>query len=154
MFVVFDLPDHPRRTYKLWEEGKPPSVVFELTSKSTRNQDLKEKRWLYESLGVREYFLFDPLHEYLEPPLQGFRLLEGYYTPLKPETLPDGEYALYSETLNLRLETTPDGLRLWDPAIETYLLTPAEEAEVRRQAKAEITRLQALLAQYKAPDKQ
>ena len=141
VFVVFDSSDQPRRTYKVWEEGKSPNVVFELTSKSTRNKDLNDKRWLYESLGVQEYFLFDPLNEYLTPPLQGFRLQSGYYMHLSPQILDDGRYTLYSETLNLRLETSPNGLRLWNPVTETYLRTPAE-------TESEVIRLQALLAQY------
>ena len=69
VFVVFGVPHHQRRIYKLWEEPQAPAVVFELTSKSTYHTDLSTKRFLYETLGVREYFLFDPLHEYLRPPL-------------------------------------------------------------------------------------
>src|SRR5712692_292223 len=34
VFVVFDIPKHNRDYYLLWEEGKSPDVVFELTSKS------------------------------------------------------------------------------------------------------------------------
>jgi Uma2 family endonuclease len=76
-FVVFGVPKQQRRVYKLWEEGKAPNVVFEVTSRKTRRQDLRTKWELYAGLGVHKYFLFDPLEEYLEPPLQGYRLVGG-----------------------------------------------------------------------------
>ena len=77
VFVVPGIPNEPRRTYKLWEEEVVPAVVFELTSRSTRREDLHSKYDLYERLGVTEYFLFDPLGEYLRPPLQGYRWHQG-----------------------------------------------------------------------------
>jgi len=30
-------------------------------------------------LGVREYFIFDPLGDYLSPPLRGYRLVGDEY---------------------------------------------------------------------------
>jgi Uma2 family endonuclease len=159
VFVVFGVPKRTRRIYKLWEEGKAPDVVFELTSRKTRKDDLSEKRWLYEELGVQEYFLFDPLREYLQPPLQGFRLDGAYFTPLKPESLADDEWQLESRLLGLILKSEGDILRLYDPKAEQLLLTPSEEAKGRRAAEkraaietkarqaaeAEIARLRTLL---------
>lgn len=153
VFVVFGIPNRQRRIYKLWEEGKAPDVVFELTLDSTRQKDLADKRLLYEELGVREYFLFDPLREYLRPPLQGFRLQDHYYVPLTPVVWSEGEWQLRSEVLGLILRTSGSDLHLYDPEREAYLLTPAEEAEARRlaesraaEAEAEIARLRAMLA--------
>ena len=78
VFVVIGVPKLPeRRVYKVWEEGAPPTVVMEITSRSTRREDLHKKWELYIRLGVREYILYDPLGEYLRPPLQGFRLVAG-----------------------------------------------------------------------------
>jgi Uma2 family endonuclease len=161
VFVVFGVPKQARRIYKLWEEGKAPHVVFELTSRKTRREDLSDKRLLYEELGVREYFLFDPLREYLKPPLQGFRLDGDYFVPLLAEQLPQGEWQLTSELLGLRLQTRGNALRLYDPRTKQFLLTPSEEAKARRAAEqqaaaeaearqaaeAEIARLRALLDQ-------
>jgi Uma2 family endonuclease len=135
VFVVFGIPKKQRRTYKLWVEGKPPDVVFELTSKATRRQDLNEKRYLYEELGVQEYFLFDPMREYLEPPLRGFRLEGGFYAPLVPEPFGEGEWQLESQVLGLQLRTDGQMLRLFNPATGRYLLTRPEEAQARRQAE-------------------
>ena len=82
-FVTLNVPSNTkRRTFKLWEEGKGPDLVIEITSKKTRKEDLHWETDTYRDvLGVREYFLFDPLEEYLEPSLQGFRLTEGRTTP-------------------------------------------------------------------------
>ena len=62
-----------REVYLLWEE-QPPSLVFEITSRSTRREDTRFKKDLYERLGVAELVLFDPYGEYLKPRLQGYRL--------------------------------------------------------------------------------
>lgn len=160
VFVVFGAENYQRRTYKLWEEGKAPDVVFELTSNSTKNQDPGDKRLLYERLGVREYFLFDPLRDYLDPPLQGFRLTGSYYLPLTPQKLPNDNWELESAVLGLLLRTDGETLRLYDPVQGRYLLNRAEEAEARRiaeegrriaeaqlaEAQAEIARLRAAAA--------
>ena len=139
--------DEDRDTYLLWREPKAPDFVLEVTSKSTRRNDLVTKRALYESLGVAEYFMFDPRAEYLNPPLQGFGLHRGRYAALEVARLPDGAPALYSETLGLFLHVRGRALRLHDPATDKDLLTPeeAEEAEaaVRRAVEAENARLRA-----------
>ncbi|MBI3763822.1 MAG: Uma2 family endonuclease [Chloroflexi bacterium] len=144
VFVVFGVAKHKRRTYKIWEEGKAPDVVIEITSAKTRRQDREEKRVLYESLGVPELFLFDPLNEYLKPALQGFRLAGEYFTPLKPEQ--SGQtWRLPSEVLKLELRAEGGHLRLFDREAARYLLSPAEEAEARREAETEVERLKAEL---------
>ena len=40
VFVVQGVIKQERRTYKLWEEGRPPTVVFEITSRDSRLEDL------------------------------------------------------------------------------------------------------------------
>lgn len=56
VFVVKGIAKHDRRVYKLWEEQQAPCVVFEITSRGTRLEDLGTKRALYEMLGVRESY--------------------------------------------------------------------------------------------------
>ena len=63
-----------RHTYKLWEEGRMPDVVFEISSRKTWGDDWHVKFQLYARLGVKEYFLFDPEYDYLPEPLIAFRL--------------------------------------------------------------------------------
>ena len=77
----------PCDTYLLWNEPKGPDFVLEVTSPSTRRADERRKRDVYASLGVSEYFLYDPRAEYLTPPLQGYRLQEGKYRPLPAVTV-------------------------------------------------------------------
>ena len=132
--------DEDRDTYLLWREPKAPDFVLEVTSKSTRRNDLVTKRALYESLGVVEYFMFDPRAEYLDPPLQGFGLHRGRYAALQVAALPNGAPALYSEALGLFLHVRGPALRLYDPAIGEDLLTPMEEASAREQAETRAER--------------
>ena len=131
VFVVKGIPGDRRRIYKLWEEGQPPDVVFEVTSRSTRREDLRTKHDLYARLGVTEYFLFDPLGEYLRPPFQGYRLEQNRYVPLRPAE--DG--SLWSTMLGLALHPRGEHLRLFDPESRRWLPTPQEETVARRAAE-------------------
>lgn len=140
VFVAFGISKRERRVYKIWEEGKGPDVVFEITSKSTRTEDLADKRWLYEELGVQEYFLFDPLCEYLRPHLQGFRREGLYLAPLAAQSLPDDEWQLFSQVLGVKLRTEGSLLRLFDFHSGERLYTPQEEAQARR-AEAQARRV-------------
>jgi len=153
VFVVKGVPKGLRRTYKLWEEKQPPVVVFEITSRSTRLEDKGNKRALYAMLGVREYFLFDPLSEYLRPPLQGFRLVGEEYIPI--DQAEDG--SLISHELGLRMFHEDTFLRLIDLATEQPLLRPLQLAEARRAAEEraraaeeEVERLRAELARLRS----
>ena len=131
VFVVQGVGKHERRTYRLWEEGQPPAVVFEITSRGTRLEDLGTKRAVYAMLGVRESFVYDPLGEYLRPPLQGYRLHEGEYQRLPSAS----EEGLTSQVLGLELRVEAGRLRVVDPATGERLLTPAE-AQAARRAEA------------------
>lgn len=159
VFVVKGVAKGLRRTYKLWEEQQPPCVVIEVSSRSTRLEDKGNKRALYAMLGVHEYFLFDPLREYLKPPLQGFRLQNDEYVSITS----DARGALVSEELGLRLHQEGSRLRLTDMATDQPLLRPAEieaarraadeqaqaEAEARRAAEEEVARLRSELARLR-----
>ncbi|MEZ4734484.1 MAG: Uma2 family endonuclease [Caldilineaceae bacterium] len=83
-FVVFGVAPHKRRTYKLWEEGAGPAVAIEVSSRKTRREDLTTKKQLYAQLGVREYFIYDPTADYLQPPLVGFTLTGSGYQLMPP----------------------------------------------------------------------
>jgi Uma2 family endonuclease len=145
VFVVKGVPKRPRLHYLIWQEGKGLDLVIELTSSSTRDEDLEHKFLLYQNvLSVPEYFLFDPYGEYLDPPLQGYRLEQGVYVRIEPV---DGR--LPSVVLSLHLERHDTELRLVDPATGQWLPTPGERLEqveadrlreqaARQQAEAEI----------------
>ncbi len=68
VFVVFGVSKRERRSYKTWQEGgKLPSFVLEITSLTTQKQDEEAKPNLYASLGIQEYFQYDPTGDYLKP---------------------------------------------------------------------------------------
>ena len=73
VMVIFDVSPGGRDNYKVWEEGQVPQVIFEVTSPATKNQDQKEKKLLYEQLGILEYWLFDPKGEWIKNKLLGYR---------------------------------------------------------------------------------
>ena len=146
-YVVFGPDSRRRDSYMAWKEGDHlPSVVIEVTSRSTQREDVETKLPLYEqTLKTPEYFLFDPTGDYLKPRLQGYRLTDGQYVRLE---LTGGR--LHSEQLGLDLVQVGETLRLYDPAKRLFLPTPQEqaertEAEARRaeKAEAEVARLRA-----------
>jgi Uma2 family endonuclease len=131
VFVVKGVAKHNRPNYLLWEE-RSPDVVIELTSSSTRREDLETKYRLYrDTLKVKEYFLFDPRGDYLDPPLQGHRLRGGQYHAIRAVA-----GRLPSRALGLHLERAGEELRLYDPVAHGWLPTPQElvvRAEAARQ---------------------
>jgi Uma2 family endonuclease len=134
VFVVKGVSNRPRLNYIVWEEGKPPSLIIEITSSSTRDEDVKKKFQLYQDvLKIREYFLFDPFSDYLSPPLQGYRLVRGKYQPIRPV-----RGRLPSRVLDLHLERHDNELRLHNPLTGEWLPTPAEALQ---RAEAEVNRL-------------
>ena len=139
VFVVFGVPNRRRDLLKIWEE-KPPSFVLEVTSKSTRNEDMRTKRKRYATWGVDEYFLYDPRAEYLVPPFKGFALREGAYVPMAMARFPNGRRGYASATLGIHLSLKGSELRLFDPAMGRDLRThdeserAVEEAETRLAA--------------------
>lgn len=128
--LVRGVAKHRRRTYKVWEEGKAPDVMIELTSKVTRIEDGGEKKALYEFLEVQEYFLFDPHGEYLDPPFQGFCLKEGEYVRME-----SSGGRLRSEAIGLDLAVVDGRLRLIDPGTDKLLPLPDEAEKARYRAE-------------------
>ena len=142
-FIVREIEPHLRNVYKIWEEGKGPEVVFEVSSKTTRHVDLGKKMRLYAELGVQEYFIYDPTSEYLDPPLFAYELVGGGYVPMKPvkEEVVIGDMAFVpgqteapeyiSRLLGLRLTLDEqDHLQFYDLATNQRLLDDAEALAV------------------------
>ena len=124
VMVCFGVEKKLRRTYKLWAEGRAPSVVIEISSRATWDEDLKKKLSLYAQMGVPEYYVFDPEYDYLKEPLLVYRLINGAYVKLK---VVNG--SIYSPILDLELVDTGETLRLRDPRTGEWLLSAAEEHE-------------------------
>ena len=154
LFVAFGVGKHIRDNYLMWEEA-PPAVVIELTSPSTRDEDVGTKLELYRDvLKVREYFLFDPRGDLLTPPMIGWRLVRGVYRRIRPVA-----GRLPSRELGLHLEREGNRMYLWNPDTGRRLLSPAQLAEeareqaeeARERAETENARLRRLLEQAGIP---
>jgi len=145
VFVVRGVAKMVRENFLIWEEGKAPDTVIEISSKSTKREDLTKKWELYRDvLKVREYFLFDPTEDYLKPPLQGHRLVEGDYVPIESVS-----GRLPSEILHLHLERDGSELRLYDPVTRGRLLTRSEKMHLAEQrARAAEADCQRIFAEY------
>lgn len=123
VMVIFNVAPGGRDNYKTWEEGQVPSVIFEMTSAGTKNQDQEFKRTLYEQLGVTEYWLFDPKGEWIEEKLRGYRLHREEYEPIT-----DGR----SQPLKLRLEIDGHFIAFYREDTGEKLLIPSELAQALR----------------------
>lgn len=139
-FVAFGVPRKgrgERPSYLLWEERKVPAFVLEVASRSTYRVDQGSKRRLYERLGVQEYWLYDPVGDYLEPRLQGFRLAAGRYAPIVVSEGEEGVLVGRSEALALEVRLYPgDRFRYHDPVTGQDLLSLDETEGARQAAEA------------------
>jgi hypothetical protein len=126
VMVIFDVPPGGRDSYKVWEEGQVPQVVFEMTSQGTQKQDQEQKKNLYEQLGILEYWLFDPKGEWIEEKLRGYRLEDETY-----QLIADG----ISQPLGLRVAVEGEVLGFYHLDTGEKLLTPTELAEQLQQER-------------------
>jgi Uma2 family endonuclease len=137
VMVIYNVAPGGRDNYKMWEEGQPPSVVFEMTSASTQEQDKVTKKSLYEQMGVKEYWLFDPKGEWVKGQLQGYRLapvtVEGEETELYVP-ITDGR----SEPLKLKVQVEGQVLGFYREDTGEKLLLPTELAEELRRTAASL----------------
>ena len=147
VFVVKGVPNHRRRTYRLWEAPKGPDFVLEVTSRSTWREDQVSKPELYARLGVREYWQYDPTGDYLEPALQGAELRGGRYEAL-PAQQEGGLLVMSSAVLGLELHLEEGEFRFYDSGAGRTLDTREElearlrdEAAARRAAEARVAEL-------------
>ncbi len=136
VFVAQGVKKRVRKSWVVWQEGKPPDVVIELMSETTADFDKTEKKRIYQDkLQAPEYFLYDPF----EYELLGYSLRRGRYEPIEP----DAEGRLMSERLGLVL-------RLWEGSycgvterwlrwatLDGMLLPTGEELAEKEKERAE-----------------
>ena len=149
VFVVFGVEDRMRMNYKVWEEGKGPDFVLEVASPSTWREDVGRKRGVYAGLGVKEYWLYDPMGEHLKPALQGNRLVDGEYERQPLLESVDGRLGLRSGTLGLELWAEGRRMRFRDPETGLDLLSHDEEHD-RAEREAAARRATAARAEAEA----
>ena len=136
LFVSCGVPKRFREWYKVWEEGKAPDFVLEVSAEVSAEDNLGRNMETYARIGVREYCVYDPMGGLHFPRLQLYRLEGGVYKRVSGRGGPDGALAVPSETLGLELRFEDDRLRLWDPAAREYLLELAEERAGRLEERA------------------
>jgi hypothetical protein len=174
VMVIFNVPPGGRDNYKIWEEGQVPSVIFEMTSPGTRTKDDVEKKNLYESLGVTEYWQFDPRGEWIPEKLRGYRLQgdpEPVYVPITNNQsttlqlqlmvedkiiafyrLEDGVRLLPIEELNIALEQQQELIDQETQRADLETQRADREAQRADQAAQRIQELEAQIAAYQQPD--
>jgi Uma2 family endonuclease len=152
VYVVRGVAKGPRRIYQLWKEGgHAPCFVMELSSRSTWLEDNGNKKAIYAMLGVREYVMFDPEADCLDPPLQAFRLGDdgdfhrvalGETSAFSSETL--GLTLWLDEDRKLQARDTATGDAIPRPQ-DAYLRIAEQQARMAEQ-EARIAQLEAELA--------
>jgi Uma2 family endonuclease len=124
--------DRQLGSWRLYEPNRPaPQVVFEISSEETWREDLEHKPAAYSSLGVREYYAYEPN----DPPywpkggrLRGWWLESGIMT----ERLADQRGWIWSAELESWLVADGALLRLYDGDG----IMRMTEGEAQRAAKA------------------
>jgi len=153
-FVVKNCKPGRRRIFQIWKERRHPNFILETTSKSTRREDSGKKKQIYAHIEAAEYFLYDPLGEWLKPPLQGYRLVHGVYEPIQP----DSQAGIVSQELGVRFVLEGSELAMFDAHTGERLLSQEEWAnhqtqqfeETKRQAEETVRQLQQEKAARKA----
>src|SRR4028119_1241966 len=137
IYVVFGVRKRQRDNYKIWKEaGISPQFVLEITSETTQDVDQETKPEIYESLGVREYFQYEPSGDYLNPILQGLRLVNNRYEPIPVNNIAFDTLWLYSEVLGLELHLVSGELRFRNPQTGEFLKTYQQSEQARLAAES------------------
>ncbi len=132
VLVSFGINPKLRLTYKTWEEGKAPDFVMEFSSKSTYDKDLGEKKDVYASLGIQNYFLYDAEGLYLPASLMGFTLVDGEYVAVSA----DERGGFRASVLDLDFHIRDGEIAIYDPIAGEWVQTRAERTEIA-EARAE-----------------
>ena len=122
------------RSWKIGETGPDPQVVFEILSDETWKKDLDDKPGKYASMGVQEYFAYDPNEPQVRrgnaPRLVGWR-----FDPQRRamvEMAANAEGWLWSEQLESWLVPDQAYLRLYDRQYQLRLTREEALAEKLR----------------------
>ncbi len=171
LMLILRVIDWPEDTsYLAWLYG-PPDLVLEVASQTTASRDLGVKKDFYETAGVPEYWLCDPLG-WLGPEtprMQGWHLRQGTYHPIQSQ---EGQvhgkmWELYPSAVlgtvwgldNGRLRLRVPGTETWYPfrdevqaqleqanaRAEQEAARAEQEAQARAKLEAELIALRAQL---------
>jgi hypothetical protein len=107
----------------------------------TQTKDQETKPEIYRALGVREYFQYDSSGDYLNPILQGVRLVNNQYEPIPANNIAFDTLWLFSEVLGLELHLISGELRFRVPETGEFLKTHKEEQQARLAAESTLRSL-------------
>ena len=148
--IVMPFPNTGRGSLRRWDMPRPPDCVIEVASSSTVANDLGGKKDWYAGMGVREYWILDPVDSrdpvhfetgLLLPdgPLMGWRLEQDRYEPLGTHWDADARsWSAYAPVLDcdillsqaLHREETDGGYRILDPETGEPLPSDRERDEL------------------------
>ncbi|MGK7885953.1 MAG: Uma2 family endonuclease [Crocosphaera sp.] len=160
VMIIFNVEPGGRDNYKIWEEKEVPQVIFEMTSPGTKNQDQEFKKTLYEQLGVKEYWLFDPKGEWITEQLKGYRLRNNIYEiiednrsePLKLILKVEGQLIGFYREDNGEKLLIPEELATALQEKESQLKqkdTELQEKEIElRQEREKLSEMEAMIEKY------
>ncbi len=144
-YVTFGLPRSailPHNSYFTWHLGRVPDFVMEIGSESTARADLGRKRDLYASLGITEYWRYDPTPDsrHYGEPLVGERLEDEEYVRIDVRPGPDGMIRGRSSALGLDLCWDEGQLRLYDPVRDIWVPDYFELRDAQAEAEARLAK--------------
>ena len=126
VLVAFGPPKGERRSYRQWDEGDiAPHVVFEMISRSNRDEAMGEKFRFYERYGVDEYYTYNPDNGELlgwtraGEALRPIENLRGWVSP----------------RLKVRFELDGIRLSLYDQSGEVFVQSDRVYADVKRHRR-------------------
>ena len=126
-----------RNGYVIAEQGKAPDFVIEIGPESTGRRDSTQKRDGYATLGVLEYWRFDPSGgSYQGAPLAADRLVEGSYGPIPIDQIDAETLQGYSTVLDLYLRWEHGQLGWYDPATGQHILRYDDQRDRADAAEA------------------
>ena len=133
-----------RGIYRTWVQGKPPDFVLEVASPSTARNDETTKRDIYASMGVPEYWRYDPTDLIVpnQRPLYavaliGEILVDGAYQPIEITPGPEECIWGYSPALGVSLAVKDKRLWVYDHELGEFVEEFEEQESAKRRAQAE-----------------
>ena len=143
VFAVVGVPMGKDRVYRPSKHGgRLPDFVMEVLSPTTRHYDQTEKKELYRTLGVQEYFLFDSEAGPDDRAMWAYELDGGDYKPMLLAGMVGGEEEYKSGVLDLGFRRDGGRVRVRDLNTGLDYSWPEEEREghrreARRRERAE-----------------
>ena len=156
--IIMPFPNTGHGSLRRWDMPCPPDCVIEVASPSTKDNDLGFKKAWYAWMGVREYWVLDPIDSddpahfatgLLLPdgPLMGWRLVRGRYEPL--ETFWDEaarSWSAHSPILDcglllleaLHRQEADGGYRIVDPETGEPLASVSEKDDLLEAKDAQL----------------